>query len=90
MCPPPETQRAPHRDAGSIAHHRGAWTCQQGRCAAVAEADSIAAGTSDNSDSPTVSGFFPGPFSRLTAASRAGCSRALAVRSVAQRPVQCS
>ena len=44
---------------------------------AVAEADSIAAGTSDNSDSQTVSGFFPGPFSRMTAASRcAGAARA--------------
>jgi hypothetical protein len=43
----------------------------------VAEADSIAAGTSDNSASQTVSGFFPGPFSRMTAASRcAGAARA--------------
>ena len=40
----------------------------------MAKADSIAAETSDNSDSQTVSGFFPGPFSRMTAASR--CARA--------------
>ena len=70
-----------HRDACD-----DAWTCQQGRCAAVAEADSIAAETSDNSDSQTVSGFFLGPASRMTAASRCAlaASRTIAVRSVAQ------
>ena len=31
LCRLPRHQYAPHRDAGSIARLRGAWTCQQGR-----------------------------------------------------------